>query len=589
MQLSSIFRAKSRPQLLALLLFIVVAIFIVRLFYLQVIRHDYYEAEALKSQQTKFTIAPERGTIYAKNGASGLVPLVLNETVYTVFADPKEVKDPGKIKDVIYKVAGGTVVEDTFKKDLLEDNKLRYVVLARQVTLSQAQLIKKEQLDGVGLQETTRRVYPEGTLAAQTLGFVNAEEKGQYGLEEALNNRLKGEAGLLQAVTDVRRIPLTIGKDDVRQPAKDGDDLVLTVDRNIQAQAEQILQAGLKRANATKGSIVVMDPNDGSVMAMANFPTYDPAQYSKVEDGSVFQNSVVSNPYEAGSVIKTLTMGAGLDSGAVNYDSTFDNTGSVKVDDTTIRNVEEDPIFPNTTMTDVLRYSLNTGVVHVLQQMGGGEVNQKAREALENYFTNHYRFGKTTGIEQAGEAEGTIIGANQGYGRNVRYANMTFGQGMDVTMIQTAAAFSAAINGGTFYQPHLVGGVRQLDGSVKPEAAKVLGTNVLRPDISAQLQEMIYQGRKQGFFGKFDPAGFRVGGKTGTSQVIDPATGKYSDKDSVGSYLGFGGVDAPKYVIMVRVLDSKATGGYEGTTAAGPIFNDMSNWMLQYLQLRPKQ
>ena len=589
MQLPTILKANGRPHLLALLLFVVVSVFVVRLFYLQVIRHDYYEAQAMKSQQTKFTITPERGTIYAKNGHQGIVPLVLNETVYTVFADPKEVKDPAKIKSVIYRVAGGTVVEDTFKNDLLHDGERRYVVLARQVSLAQAQLIKKEGLAGVGLQETTRRVYPEGTLAAQTLGFVNAEEKGQYGIEQALNGRLSGTPGLLQAVTDVRRIPLTIGKDDVNIPAKNGDDLVLTIDRNIQAQAEQILQAGLKRANATKGSLLVMDPNDGSVLAMANTPTFDPAQYSKVEDGEAFQNAIVTNPYEAGSVIKTLTMGVGLDSGAVGYNSTYNNTGSVRVDDTTIRNVEEDPIFPGTTMTDVLRYSLNTGVVYVLQQMGGGDVNQKARETLEDYFTNHYRFGKLTGIEQAGEAEGTIIGANEGYGRNVRYANMTFGQGMDVTMIQAAGAFSAAINGGIYYQPHLVSGTRQLDGSIRAETPKVLGTNVLKPEVSAQLQEMIYQGRHQGFFGKFDPAGYRVGGKTGTSEIIDPTTGKYSDKNSVGSYLGFGGTDAPKYVIMVRVLDSKATGGYEGTTAAGPIFNDMSNWMLQYLQLRPKQ
>lgn len=589
MQLPTFLKANGRPHMLAILLFVVIGIFVVRLFYLQVIRHDYYEAQAMKSQQTKFTIAPERGTIYARNGNKDVVPLVLNETVYTVFADPKEVKDPGKVKSVIYRVAGGTVVEDTFKNDLLNDDKLRYAVLARQVSLSQAQLIKKENLAGVGLQETTRRVYPEGTLAAQTLGFVNAEEKGQYGIEQALNDRLTGTPGLLQAVTDVRRIPLTVGKNDIRIPAKDGDNLVLTVDRNIQAQAEQILQNGLKRANATKGSMVIMDPSDGSVLAMANTPTFDPAQYNKVEDGEAFQNAVVTNPYEAGSVIKTLTMGAGLDTGAVNFNSTYNNTGKVQVDDTTIRNVEEDPIYPNTTMTDVLRYSLNTGVVYVLQQMGGGDVNQKARESLENYFTNHYRFGRSTGIEQAGEGEGTIVGANEGYGRNVRYANMTFGQGMDVTMIQTVGAFSAAINGGTYYQPHLVSGVRQLDGTIKTEAPKVLQTNVLKPEVSAQLQEMIYQGRHQGFFGKFDPAGYRVGGKTGTSQVIDPKTGKYSDKDSVGSYLGFGGTDTPKYVIMVRVLDSKATGGYEGTTAAGPIFNDMSNWMLQYLQLRPKQ
>jgi len=576
----------SRTRLLGAGLLLIMAIFIVRLFYIQVLQHDFYKKAARETQVTKFTIQPDRGQIYAMD-RNEVTPLVLNETVYTVFADPQEVKNPDKIASSLRRIAGGNVV-DGFEQGL-QNKKSRYAVLARQVTRPQAELIKKEDLQGVGLQEGSRRVYPEGSLASQLLGFVDAEGKGQYGLEGAANDRLKGTPGLLQAVTDVRRIPLTIGDDDIRRAPKNGDDLVLTIDRNIQAQAEAVLAAGLKRVNATTGSMLVMDPNDGKVLAMANMPTYDPAKYNEVTDYSVFQNSVVSFPYEAGSVIKTLTMGAGLDSGAVNASSTFDNTGSVKVDDTTIRNVEEDPIFPNTTMTDVLQYSLNTGVVYVLQQMGGGEVNQKARETLYNYFVDHYRFNKKTGIEQANEDDGTIIGPNEGYGRNVRYANMTFGQGMDVTMIQAASAFSAAINGGVYYQPHVIGGMRSSDGSIKAEQPKVVANNVLRPEISAQLQEMIYQGRHKGFFGKFDPAGFRVGGKTGTSQIIDPKTGKYSDENSVGSYLGFGGVDQPKYVIMVRVLDSKRTGGYEGTTAAGPIFNEMSNWMLKYLELRPKQ
>ena len=576
----------SRTRQLSVLLLLLVSIFIVRLFYIQVIQHDFYEKEAYNSQVTKFTIQPKRGKIYATDGHSGTTPLVLNESVYTVFADPQEVSDADKIAATMRRIAGGNVVNG-FEQNL-DNSKLRYVVLARQVTRAQAELIKKEDLHGVGLQETNRRVYPEGRLAAQLLGFVDSEGHGQYGLENALNTQLTGTSGLLQAVTDVRRIPLTIGANDVREVAKDGDNLVLSIDRNIQSQAEQVLKAGLDRANATIGSMLVMNPQNGEVLAMANAPTYDPAKYNEVTDYSVFQNSIVSFPYEAGSVLKTLTMGAGLDSGAITTNSVFDNTGKVQVDDTTIRNVEDDPIFPNTTMTDVLRYSLNTGVVYVLQQMGGGSVNQQARETLYDYFVNHYRFNKKTGIEQSNENEGTIIGPNEGYGRNVRYANMTFGQGMDVTMIQAAGAFSAAINGGTFYQPHLVSGTLLGNGSVKKQEPQILANNVLRPEISAQLQEMIYQGRHQGFFGTFDPAGFRVGGKTGTSQIIDPKTGKYSDENSVGSYLGFGGVDQPKYVIMVRVLDSKRTGGYEGTTAAGPIFNEMSNWMLNYLQLRPK-
>lgn len=581
MNLSSLI-PRNRSQALRVGLFVVVGIFVLRLFYLQVIRHDYYVAQANERQVTQLTINAERGSIYALDGSTP-VPLVLNETVYDVTADPSIVKQPEQIVEKLRSVAGGTLVDSPL--DLLTNKKSRYAVLAKQLSRTQAELIKKEDFVGVVLQKTSRRVYPETTLGAQMLGYVNADGTGQYGLEGALNSRLKGTNGSLKAVTDVRRIPLTIGNQNVSVPAKDGDNLVLSVDRNIQSKAEQILKAGLDKAKATKGSIVVMDPRNGSIMAMANYPTYNPGDYSKVQDYSVFQNGVVSTPYENGSVIKTFTMATGLDSGAIKYNDTFNNTGVVKVDDSTIRNVEEDPINPQATMTDILRYSLNTGVVHVLQQMGGGQVDQQARQTLYSYFHDRFRFGMKTGIEQAGEAAGTIIGPNEGEGRNIRYANMTFGQGMDLTMIQTTSAFSAMINGGTFYQPQLVKGTLQADGSIKENAPKVIQTNVLSAAGSAQAKEMIYQGRKQGFFGPVDPAGYKVGGKTGTSQIIDPKTGTYSNDNSVGTYIGFGATDIPSYVIMVKVDDSKLRSGYEGTTAAGPIFNDMSNWMISYLQL----
>jgi cell division protein FtsI/penicillin-binding protein 2 len=575
-----------RSKLLLMGLFVLLGIFVIRLFYLQVIRHGYYVTEANKVQISKETIPASRGLVYAMDGDKP-VPLVLNETVYTVFADPQEIQDKDKIDSALKSIAGGNMVKGY--AEYLNDKKLRYVIIARQVSREQAELLKKEDLAGIGFQATDRRVYPEGTLAAQVLGFVNGDNKGQYGLEEQLNDRLTGTPGRLQAVTDVRRIPLTIGKDDIRQPAKNGDNLVLTIDRNIQSYAESALKAGLERAKATKGSILIMDPTNGAVMAMANLPTYDPGKYNEVTDAGAFNNGVISAPYEAGSVIKTLTMGVGLDSGAVKANSTYNNTGRVQVDDRVIRNVEEDPINPNATMTDILRYSLNTGVVYVLQQMGGGTVNRQARDTLYRYFSDHYRFGHLTGIDLANELKGTIISPDKAEGNNIRYANMTFGQGMDVTMIQTAAAFSASINGGTYYKPHVVKGVLTDDQKIIPSKPEIVATNVLSAKSSVELRDMIWQGRKLGFFGKNDPDGFMVGGKTGTSQVLDTKTGKYSDKNSIGSYLGFGGVDSPRYVIMVRVDDSKLNSGYEGTTAAGPIFNDVSNWMLSYLQLQPKR
>lgn len=585
MHLPRLSRASSRTSLLLYILIGILGLFAVRLFYLQVIQYGYYKERAYQTQVSKLTIMPERGKIYALDGTTP-VPLVLNETVYTVFADPQEVDDIPAINDALRSIAGGNLVKDYHSR--LTDEKLRYVKVALNVSRSQAEKLRAKKLAGIGFQKGSRRVYPEGQLGSQMLGYVNNEGLGQYGLEGALNTQLTGRQGLLQTVTDVRQIPLTIGQDDTSTPAVNGKNLVLSIDRNIQQQAEQVLKEGLAKARATKGSVAVMDPDTGRVMAMANYPTYDANKYSDVEDYRLFQNGVVSDPYEVGSVMKVLSMGAGLDSGAVTVNSTFDNTGAVNVDGTIIRNVEEDPIYPGTSMTDVLQYSLNTGVVYVLERMGGGSINLTARQKLYDYYTNRYRFDKLTGIEQAGEANGIIPTPKGGSGKNVDYATMMFGQGMNLTMIQTIAGFSAAMNGGTYYQPTMVQGVRNDDGTVVEQAPKVVSTGVLSPEVSDTLRQMTFEGRHRGFFGKLDPPGYTVGGKTGTSQIIDPKTGRYSDDDSIGSYLGFGGADKPEYVIMVRVEDSKLTTGYAGTVAAGPIFNELSNWMLKYLEIPPK-
>jgi len=579
----------TRPQVLRLLLIAIMAIFVVRLGYLQIIKHGYYTEAARAIQVTPLTIVPERGELYV-NEAGKLVPLVLNERVFTVFVDPQAISDEDKVIQTLRSVAGGELEGDIVKLISDEDETVRYRVVARNVTRKQAELIKQEELSGVGLQQTNRRFYPEGAMAGQTLGYLNSEGKGQYGIEGALNDELSGTEGQLETVTDVNQIPLTIGEQNIASEAKDGQDYVLNIDRVIQFKAEQVLKERLVSAKATKGSVVVMNPNSGAVLAMASQPTYDPAKYFDVEDFQTLQNPAVSQPFENGSVIKALTMGAGLDSGAVTVNSTFaDGTGCTKVQDREICNVEEDPRKAQASMLDILRYSLNTGVVHIVRQMGGGgDINKQARDTLYDYFHNKYRFGEKTGIEQAGESAGIIISPDKQEGNAVRYANMSFGQGMDQTMIQTMAAFSAEVNGGTYYQPQLVDGTIDDSGVVTDKKPNVVDDSVISEQASKDARELIYQGRNKGFFGQFDRDGYKVGGKTGTSQVIDPVTGRYSDENSIGTYLGFGGVESPEYVIMVKVDDSSLP-GYQGTTAAGPIFNDMSDWMIDYLQLEPKR
>lgn len=572
-----------RIKHLGVLLLVVFAIFIARLFYIQVIQHSYYAAEAQKNQVTKLTIFPERGLLYARDGET-IAPLVLNETVYTVFADPKEVDDAAAVKEALTSIAGGDILSGAF--DGLSNTKSRYVVLARQVSRTQAELIQKKELAGVGLQKGTRRVYPEGALAGQLLGFVDTEGKGQYGVESYLNDRLSGQVGLLQAVSDVRRIPLTIGNDTIERSAVNGDNLVLTIDRNIQEYAEQVLQENAEHLQTKNASIVIMNPNNGQVMAMANYPTYEPANYSKTTDYSLFQNTVVSGPYEAGSVIKALTVAAGLDAGVITPTSTSPNpNGCTTVADRKICNVIR-TVGPSPTTQDLLTFSLNTGAVNVLRSMGGGEINYNGRQKLHTYLTDRYRFTKQTGVEQASEAVGLLYSPDDEQGNNVRYANMTFGQGMTTTMIQVASAFSATINGGTYYRPTLVYGTREQDGSVKKVNPTVVQENVIVKQHSDEMRDLLWHARYDRTGRLTDRAGYRVGGKTGTSEVIDPTTGMYTSDHTIGSYLGFGGGSTPEYVIMIRMDDAQG-GVFAGSTTASQMFGTISNWLITYKNIPP--
>ncbi len=564
------------------------AIFTMRLFYLQVIQHSYYENEALKEHTSKFTLPAQRGQIYAKDGSDGsITPLVLNEASYTVYADPRYVTDESHTADALRRIAGGNVV-DNFESGL-KNRDLQYTVLARQISQKQADLITKEKLPGVGLQEQDRRVYPEGPLAAQVLGYVNNDGHGLYGIEQALDIDLSGKPGLLKAVTDVRGIPLSVGDNNIQEPAQDGKNIVLTVDRNIQSYVEQALKDGLDKVHAKHGSIIVMDPKTGKIMAMANLPTFSPEKYYEQSDYSAFQNAVVSSPYETGSVVKTFTMAAGLNEGVVTPTSTYNNTGSIKIDDATIRNVLQN-VNGTRSMMEVFEYSLNTGAVHVLQQLGGGDLNAQGRQKIYDYFTGHYLFGKKTGVEQAGELAGEIIAPDTAEGGNVRYANMTFGQGMDNTMIQVASGFSAMVNGGIYYKPTVVDGYVGADGNETTKASQVVKSDVIRPEISRELNDMMHEARQLSIKGQ-DKAGYYVAGKTGTAQTIDPKTGKYSDKNAIGTYLGFGGNSNtdPRYVIMVRVTDAQVSdSATAGGVAAAPIFANISNWLLDYLHVQPK-
>lgn len=559
----------------------IMAVFIVRLFYLQIIQHGYYVQLANSEQLKQLVIPAKRGEIYALDHGKP-VKLVLNQAVYTVFADPKIVTKPEAVVEVVERVAGGNAKPDL--SQLLANKQSRYQILATDVTRKQAELIKKADLRGIGFQEGTQRVYPEGQLAAQTLGFVDTDGKGQYGVEGKMNDRLAGKDGLLQSVTDISNVPLTIGDNNINRPPKNGDNIVLTIDRSIQAYTEQALARGLQKSGAKKGSVIVMDPQTGAVMAMANLPTYNPAEYNKVQDIAAFNNPVISSPYEPGSDIKTLTMAVGVDKGVVRPDSTYNNTDYITVGDTTITNATKGQTG-EITFQHAMNYSLNTGFVTVAERLGDGKsITLKARQTMYNYFYNKFQLGRLTGIELSGEVPGIIVPPDDPNGAAVRYSNMAFGQGMDVTMVQVAAAFSSMINGGTYHHPTVIAGTVGTDGSFTKETAKPAVPNVISHATSDTMRDMIVKARAA-FYASDDKPGYQIGGKTGTSQAI--RNGKYVFNETIGTYLGFGGDDKPRYVIMVQVSGDNQN--LEGGKHAMPIFTDISNWMIDYLQLQPKR
>ncbi|MES2876282.1 MAG: penicillin-binding protein 2 [Patescibacteria group bacterium] len=571
--------ANRRIKILAIMCVALMAVFVLRLFYLQVIMHDKYVADARAEQEKRLIIPAERGEIYLLDDGEP-VKVVMNQTVYTMFVDPEVVTKPDDVLKAIREVVGGNTVKGYAES--IKKTDTRYQVVARQVSHTQAELIRERALRGVGFQAESARVYPEKSLAAQTLGFVNFEGLGQYGIEGKFDEQLQGTDGVLQSVTDVANVPLTIGDKNIDIDPQDGRDIVLTIDRSVQSYVEQALADGLKRTGADSGSAIVMDPNTGKIMAMANLPTYDPGQLTGIQNFAQVNNGVVTSPYEPGSVMKAFTMATGIDAGAVKPDSTYVNTDYITVGDRTISNASKGQTG-TITFQHALNWSLNTGMVTVAQRLGDGKnINLEARKTMYDYLYNKFRLGQSTSIELAGEQGGIIPTPNIPGAAN-QYATMSFGQGMDLTMIQVAAGFATIINGGTYHTPTVIEGTMQSDETVQQSATKKSYPGVIKASTSEKMRQMIL-GSRGAYSAAQDRKGYSVGGKTGTSQTFE--NGKIVDGQTIATYLGFGGDTMPKYVIMVQVSGKNKNLG--GGDDANPIFTDISNWMIDYKKLQPK-
>lgn len=562
----------------------VIGVIIARLFCIQILQHDEWSAKAA-AQQTLSTVIPaKRGEIYMLDRGEPAA-VVMNATVYTVVVDPmmaNEEEVAGKLTEILGEKRTAEWSE------VFKNKALRYYVVGKNVERGAAEKIAESGLAGVWLQSGTRRVYPEGQLGSTLLGFVNTEGKGQYGVEGAMNEQLAGKDGRLKTVKDVNNVALSIGDDNVKEPAIDGENIVLSIDKNIQYNTEKIIAAKAHELGFANASAIVMDPNSGKILAMADTPGYDPANYGQVESAAAYVNHVVDDPFEPASVCKTFTFAAAADYGLMTPQTTFINNGETFVDGWPIKNAEQGSfLLGSQTMQTAFNYSLNTGSTQALRWLGGDEnnINATGRERLYNYYHDRFGLGQETGIELF-ENTGIVHGPHaEIYGIDSTYANMTFGQNMQVTMLQTAAAFSSVVNGGNFYTPTVVAG-KMVNGKFVKNEEKAAARQTVSGGTSGVMREMLYGTRTMWRKNGTDKPGFYIGGKTGTAQVI--RDGAYSMDETVATYIGFGGTEGelPQYVIMVRVWEDGKVAG--GQAHALPVFNELNKYVMDYLQVRPK-
>ena len=588
-----IFDSSKRIIWLKSVLILVGFILISRLFYLQIIKHDYYQQSASSEHSRLFNPSSPRGIIYLSDG-SGTVPAVLNVIKYTVVADPAIIKNSDATASKLAPIL--SMSSDALKKLLI--SKTQYSVLAKKVDQTTADKIKSLNLDGITLQQKNERTYPQGQLASQVLGFVNDDGQGQYGVEQALSKDLAGQAGKVYKVTDVNGVPLVLGNSVVQQKEITPKDVTLTLDIAMQNIVEQALREGVQQDGATQGSALIMDANTGAIKAMADFPTYAPTNFSTVSDPSVFSNLAVSNAWEPGSVMKPLLMGAAVTLGTASPSTTYKDTNSVTVDGFSISNsINWGPQMMS--LQDVISKSLNVGAVFVLKTLGAtqqqiqqadyssindGSITDKARENFYDYLINHYQFGNPTNIEQGGESSGFVNKPNSGEAVDLRYANMSFGQGITVTPIQLAAAYAALTNGGTYYKPTLVQSESSDGNAVYDFKPQIVKSNVVSAKASQEVRTLMINSLNTNNAGA-SRAGYNIGAKSGTAQQAD-GKGGYKTNAYNGAYVGFIGGDNVKYIILVR-LDGPQTSGF-ASAAAAKVWTNISNQILNVFPIQPK-
>lgn len=531
------------------LIFFFGILYLLLIFYiyqLQFEKRSFFIRQAESQQQASGSLEALRGNIYFIDRNNNLIPAALNKEYPIIYAVPKEIED---VKTTALKLSGIVNIDSEELEKILNKPNDLYELLVQKATPEQIEKVKNLKLKGIYIKTKLMRFYPFGDLASHVLGFVDqsdGDEKdvGRYGIELFFNNLLAGKPGEIKSLEIIK--------------PEAGKDLVLTIDRNIQAQAEEILKELIRKYQAEAGTVIVQEPQTGKILAMGSFPNFDPNNYSKF-NVKTFLNPAVQAVYEPGSVFKLITMAAGIDSGKITPETTYIDTGSVTLNGKTIKNWDL-KAHGLQTMTGVIEQSINTGAVFAQRKIGP--------DIFYNYLVK-FGFNEITGITLPGEIKGNL--SNLKNGRDIDFATASFGQGVAVTPIELISAISAIANGGVLMKPIIL-------SDDKPQVVR----RVISSETAKAVTQMMVSAVEKNIIAAIP--NYSVAGKTGTAVVPNFGGKGYTDQ-VINTYVGFAPAFNPKFVILIK-LDKPAGSPLAGQSVV-PAFRELAQFILNYYNIAP--
>ncbi len=562
MKISEKNRIKKRIYLIGSMFAFFFLIIIARAYQIQVRDGDLLRKKAQKDYIHTRLLLSKRGTIFDRKGR----PFAISVESKSIYARPYLIEDKKRTARILARITGGSW-HRILKK--LSKN-AQFVWIKRKVPDQWAKRILDMKIKGIGIVDDTRRYYPGRELAAHVIGFTGIDNQGLEGIEKKYDSLLRGHKIKLLEVKDALRRPLII-RDFFYGDSRD---IVLTIDREIQFKVQEELRKAVRKYHARSGQCIVMDPNTGEILAMAVVPEFNPNMFNKYKP-SYWRNRAITDCYEPGSVLKPFLAASAIEEGVVTpHTVLFCENGSYRIKDHVIHDTHK---HGKLSVSEIIMVSSNIGAIKIGQRLGYSRFCS---------YLKRFGFGEKTGIDLIGERKGHIKMVKEN--RPVDQATLFFGQGISITSIQLATAMAAIANGGLLMRPYVVKEITDKNGDILAKTYPKVIRRVISKETSDQLKHMMeLVVSKNGTAPKAALDGFKVAGKTGTAQKIDPRTKRYSNKKYVSIFVGFVPVKKPRLLILVMI--DEPVGMYYGGIVAAPVFRKIAQWVLTYIGVWPQQ